>query len=29
MTEMKGRIWAENVKEGRGAVFVMQFRAPS
>lgn len=29
MTEMKGRIWAENAKEGRGAVFVMQFRAPS
>lgn len=29
MTEMKGRIWAENVKDGRGAVFVMQFRSPS
>lgn len=29
MTEMKGRIWAENAKDGRGAVFVMQFRAPS
>jgi len=29
MTEMKGRIWAENAKEGKGAVFVMQFRAPS
>ena len=29
MAEMKGRIWAENAKEGRGAVFVMQFRLPA
>ena len=29
MTEMKGRIWAENAKEGRGAVFVLQLRSPT
>ncbi len=28
MTEMKGRIWAENAADGRGACFVMQFRNP-
>jgi DNA-binding LacI/PurR family transcriptional regulator/signal transduction histidine kinase len=27
MTEMKGRIWAENNESGTGAVFVMQFRS--
>ncbi len=28
MTEMKGRIWAENKEDGRGAAFVLQFTAP-
>lgn len=28
MTEMKGRIWAENNANGRGATFVLQFRTP-
>lgn len=28
MTEMKGRIWAENKEDGRGATFVLQFTAP-
>lgn len=28
MTEMKGRIWAENSESGRGAAFVMQFMTP-
>lgn len=26
MTEMKGRIWAENSESGKGATFVMQFK---
>jgi signal transduction histidine kinase len=29
MTEMKGRIWAENKENGWGATFVLQFTAPS
>jgi signal transduction histidine kinase len=29
MTEMKGRIWAENKTTGRGATFVLQLMAPS
>ncbi|HEX2947816.1 MAG TPA: substrate-binding domain-containing protein [Clostridia bacterium] len=29
MTEMKGRIWAENKTIGRGATFVLQLTAPS
>lgn len=28
MTEMKGRIWAENSEIGKGATFVMQFMTP-
>lgn len=28
MTEMKGRIWAENKADGRGASFILQFTAP-
>lgn len=28
MTEMKGRIWAENAADGRGAVFNLRFRPP-
>ncbi len=28
MTEMKGRLWAENNEDGRGASFVLQFTAP-
>lgn len=29
MNEMKGKIWAENVPDGTGACFVMQFRSPA
>lgn len=29
MTEMKGRIWAEKPESGRGASFVLQFKAPA
>lgn len=28
MTEMKGRIWAENAEDGRGAIFNLRFRLP-
>lgn len=29
MTQMQGKIWAENAMNGKGATFVLQFRAPS
>lgn len=29
MTQMQGKLWAENALNGKGATFVLQFRAPS